>query len=220
MLQNKKAQAAFLTIFLILLIDQLLKIYIKMNFKIGDEIHFTNWFQFHFIENRGMAFGLELEGIWGKIILSVFRIIASVSIFYFFIYKSIKANQHIGFIICMSAIFAGAVGNILDSLYFGIIFSESTPFQVASLFPKGGGYAPMLQGKVVDMIYFPIWDGYLPAWIPIWGGKYFAFFDAIFNIADSAITCSVITILLFQSKFFPTKNIEETVTENQEIVTE
>ncbi|MEY2830272.1 MAG: hypothetical protein RIQ33_2130 [Bacteroidota bacterium] len=220
MLQNKKTQAAIITIFLILLIDQLLKIYIKMNFKIGDEIHFTNWFQFHFIENKGMAFGLELEGVWGKIILSIFRIFASAAIFYFFIYKSIKANQHIGFIICMSAIFAGAVGNILDSLYFGLIFSESTPFQIATLFPKGGGYAPILQGKVVDMIYFPLWEGYLPHWIPFFGGKFFAFFDAIFNIADSAITCSVIALLLFQTTFFPSKNNEDTNTHQQEMATE
>ncbi|MFM2226505.1 MAG: hypothetical protein RJA07_2707 [Bacteroidota bacterium] len=214
MLKNKKFQFALLTIFMVLLIDQFLKIYIKTNFKIGDEVQFTNWFQLHFIENKGMAFGLELEGVWGKLLLSVFRIIASASIFYFFIYKSIKNNLHIGFIICMSAIFAGAVGNILDSIYFGLIFSESTPFQIATLFPKGGGYAPFLQGKVVDMLYFPLWEGYLPNWIPFWGGKYFAFFDAIFNVADSAITCGVIAILLFQTKFFSQKQ-EEKVIENE-----
>ncbi|MFM2047909.1 MAG: hypothetical protein RI955_455 [Bacteroidota bacterium] len=214
MLKNKKFQFALVTILLVLLIDQILKIYIKTNFKIGDEVQFFNWFHLHFIENKGMAFGLELAGVWGKLLLSVFRIIASACIFYFFIYKSIKNNLHTGFIICMSAIFAGAVGNILDSIYFGLIFSESTPFQLATLFPKNGGYAPFLQGKVVDMLYFPLWEGYLPHWIPFMGGKYFAFFDAIFNIADSAITCGVIAILLFQKYFF-TNLQEESQIENE-----
>jgi signal peptidase II len=214
MFSNKKVLAAFITISLILLVDQVFKIYIKTHYKIGDETLIASWFHIHFIENKGMAFGLELEGVFGKLILSVFRIIASSAIFYFFIYKPIKQQMHIGFIICMSAIFAGAVGNILDSLYFGLIFNESTPFQLATLFPKSGGYAPFLQGKVVDMLYFPLFEITVPHWVPIIGGKFFAFFDAIFNIADSAITCGVICILLFQSKFFPSKKQETEVSSN------
>ncbi|MEN9523026.1 MAG: Lipoprotein signal peptidase [Bacteroidota bacterium] len=206
MFNNKRILAAFITIVLILLVDQIFKIYIKTHYKIGDETIIASWFHIHFIENKGMAFGLELEGKMGKLILSTFRILASSGIFYFFIYKPIQQKMHIGFIICMSAIFAGAVGNILDSLYFGLIFNESTPFQLATLFPKDGGYAPFLYGKVVDMLYFPLFEITVPNWVPIIGGKYFAFFDAIFNIADSAITCGVICILLFQAKFFPVKN--------------
>ena len=215
MLKNKKTFIALLTVFVVLLLDQCLKIYIKTHYRIGDETQITSWFHLHFIENEGMAFGLKLAGSSGKLILTLFRIVA-VSFIGYYVSRLIKTNQHIGFIICMSMILAGALGNILDSVFYGVIFNDSSYHHLATLFPKEGGYAPWLHGKVVDMLWFPLWEGILPKVVPIWGGEYVSFFDPVFNLADSSITIGVIAILIFQKLFFKENNTQEELTsENQ-----
>lgn len=188
-------------IFLILFVDQLLKVWIKTHLQIGQEIHlFGNWANIHFIENNGMAFGMEMGGKTGKFILSIFRIVAIVGIG-FFLTSLIKKKAHLGFILSVSAIMAGAIGNILDSAFYGLIFSESYN-QTAILFPPGGGYSSFLHGRVVDMFYFPIINTHWPSWSPFRPGEMFVFFRPVFNVADSAITCGVISIILFQKKMF------------------
>jgi len=171
---------------------------------IGQEYNiFGNWFIIHFTENNGMAFGFELGGEFGKIALSIFRIIA-VGFIGYYIYKLSKTKVATGYILSISGIFAGAMGNILDSAFYGIIFEKSpfyyesiTKSNPASLFPETGGYAPFLYGKVVDMFYFPLINGHFPDWIPVWGGEDFLFFRPVFNVADASITVSVIVIILF-----------------------
>lgn len=162
---------------------------------------FGNWFYIHFIENPGMAFGMEFGGDIGKLALSLFRIIAVVLIV-IYIYKLIQKKVPSGLIISISLILAGAIGNILDSAFYGLIFSESTYFEAATSFPEGGGYASFLHGNVVDMLYFPLFEGRFPEWLPFWGEERFLFFRPVFNIADSAITIGVTLILLNQKRFF------------------
>lgn len=164
---------------------------------------FGNWFFIHFIENPGMAFGLEFGGEMGKLALSLFRIVAIVFIA-IYLSRLIKQQANRGLIVCVALVFAGATGNIIDSAFYGLIFSESPPFspQTAVFFPPEGGYASFLHGRVVDMLYFPIIDTTLPSWLPVWGGERFQFFRPIFNIADSAITVGMATILIRQKHFF------------------
>ena len=204
--QMSKLTKAIILIALILFIDQALKIYIKSTMFLGQEHNIIgNWFIIHFTENNGMAYGMELGGNFGKIALSIFRIIA-VGFIGYYLYKLSKLKErNLGYMLSIGGIFAGALGNILDSLFYGVMFSDSY-YRVAEIFPKQGGYAPVLYGKVVDMFYFPIINGHFPEWFPIWGSEQFIFFRPVFNIADASITVSVITIILFFRKNISSKS--------------
>jgi len=202
------ARKSILTIFIILLADQVLKVIIKTHMSLYQEVFvFGEWFQIKFIENNGMAFGLDLPGEYGKVILTLFRIVA-VIIIGFYLRHLIRIKSHPGFIISVSMILAGAAGNIIDSVFYGYIFSESTIFAPALFMPEGGGYSSLLHGKVVDMFYFPILRGSWPEWVPFFGGNSFEFFRPVFNIADSSISMGVISILLFQKKYFEVQKLE------------
>ncbi len=191
---------SLLLIFSILLIDQVLKIIIKTNMVIGEEIPVLgNWFRIHFLENNGMAFGMEWGGKAGKVALSVFRMVAIIGIAWY-LDSIIRKKASLGLILSVSAIIAGASGNLIDSAFYGMIFSESW-HTTAVLFPEGGGYSSFLHGRVVDMFYFPVIDTHWPDWSPIKPGQSFIFFRPVFNIADASITTGVLSILLFQKRF-------------------
>lgn len=186
---------------------------------ITDSIKVTPWFYLYFIENPGMAFGMNWGGDTGKLLLTLFRM-GAVGFFSYWLWILVKKKSSLGLIISVSLIIAGAMGNILDSIFYGVIFSEShIGGQVAQLFPAEGGYSTWLHGQVVDMLYFPLFEGYLPHWIPIWGGEYFVFFRPIFNVADFSISSGVVLILLFQKRFFR-KNINAEVSTEKEIPTQ
>jgi len=192
---------AILVIILILVFDQILKIWIKTSFVLGEELNvFGNWFILHFVENKGMAFGFEFSGKFGKIILTLFRLVAATAI-YWYLMKLIKKGIPNGLVISIALIFAGAIGNVIDSAFYGLIFSDSFG-RVAEVFPAGGGYASFLHGSVVDMLFFPLIDTTFPTWLPFVGGEEFMFFRPVFNIADSAITVGITIILIFYRKFF------------------
>lgn len=206
-----KARQVIFIILLIILADQALKFYIKLNYLYGEEHKiFGNWFRLHFVENEGMAWGWSFGGAFGKIALTLFRL-AAVIFGVFYIRKIIRNKEHRGFIFCAALIFAGALGNLIDSMFYGMIFNNSTEFQVARFLPEEGGYAGFLHGRVVDMLYFPIADGFFPNWVPVWGGEYFEFFRPVFNIADASISIGVVAILLFQKKFFGKPEQKKTV---------
>lgn len=195
------AKKSVLFILLILVIDQVLKIWIKTHMQIGDEIYlFGKRGMLHFIENNGMAFGMEMGGKTGKYVLSIFRIIAITGISWF-LASIIKKKVNTGLIIAVSAILAGAIGNLIDSAFYGMIFSESY-MAPAIMFPPGGGYSGFLQGRVVDMFYFPVIQTHWPEWSPFRPGESFVFFRPVFNVSDSAITCGVLSILIWQKKMF------------------
>lgn len=187
-----KGWGAVLIVILLLLLDQILKIWIKTHFQLHESIEITPWFYLYFTENPGMAFGIE---VIGKLFLTLFRIVA-VGFIGYYLYKLVKANYKFGFIACVSLVLAGAMGNIIDSIFYGVIFNHSYG-QVATFMPAEGGYAPWLHGKVVDMFYFPLIETTFPDWLPIWGGQEFIFFRPIFNLADSAICVGVFSLLLF-----------------------
>lgn len=192
-----KGRIALLIIFSMLIIDQVIKVWIKTNMYWHESVRITDWFYIYFTENIGMAFGLE---IIGKLFLTSFRLVA-VTFIAWFLYKCVKLSVRTGFIVCVSLILTGALGNIVDSVFYGVLFSESTHTQIAQFLPAEGGYAPLLYGKVVDMFYFPIIDTYWPQWMPWVGGDHFVFFSPIFNFADAAISCGIIILLLFYSKY-------------------
>jgi signal peptidase II len=209
----KSRNVAFI-ILLIVLADQALKIYIKTHFHINDHQNVLGeWFRLHFVENEGMAYGWSFGGNAGKMMLTLFRL-GAVIFGVYYLNSIIQKKYHRGFIICAALIFAGALGNLLDSMFYGLIFEESiygSP-AIAKIFPAHG-YAGFMHGKVVDMLYFPIIrDAHFPKWIPIWGGEDFEFFRPIFNLADASISTGVITILIFQKKFFKHTEVEETNT--------
>jgi signal peptidase II len=192
---------AVIIIVAVLAIDQAVKIWIKTHLALHESIPvFGDWFSLYFTENPGMAFGLKFGGEVGKIFLTVFRI-ALVALIGVYVSRLIKRGAPLGVIVGIALIFVGAVGNIIDSLFYGLLFSGSER-QVATLFPAGGGYAPFLQGRVVDMLYFPIIKTTFPAWFPVWGGEEFIFFRPVFNIADSSITIGVIYLILFKRSYF------------------
>jgi signal peptidase II len=191
---------ACLVIFIVLLVDQLSKIYIKTNFVLQDEIQVFSWFRIHFIENEGMAWGTVIPGQYGKLFLTVFRLIAVIGIGWWLV-DSIKKEGSKFLIIAIALIFAGAIGNIIDSVFYGLIFDDST-YKLATLFADEP-YGTIFHGKVVDMLYFPIIEDYiLPDWIPFMGGKEITFFNAIFNIADAAISTGVGILIVFNKRAF------------------
>jgi len=197
---------SLLVVFIVLFIDQALKLWIKTNMTLGQEFHVAgNWFIIHFTENNGMAFGLQFAGGYGKLALSLFRIFA-VGFLGWYIVKLSGKKTGFGVIFSFSLILAGALGNIIDSALYGMLFSESTYFDVARFLPAEGGYSSFLHGKVVDMFYFPILEGIYPKWVPFLGGDNYIFFRPVFNVADSAITTGVLSLLIFQRQFFHTQN--------------
>jgi signal peptidase II len=195
---------AVIIIVLILIADQVLKIWVKTSMLIGSRGEIAvlgDWFILHFTENEGMAFGMKFGGEFGKITLSIFRILAVIAISWYLV-RMTRRNEPFCFVLSISLILAGALGNIIDSAFYGMIFSESTFHEVARFMPPEGGYSSFLHGKVVDMFYFPIIKGYYPDWMPFWGGNEFIFFRPVFNIADSAITVGVAILIIFQKRFF------------------
>ena len=194
------AKKALWLIFLILLVDQVSKIYIKTHFYLGESVTVTSWFKIFFVENEGMAWGTVIPGAYGKLILTVFRIFAVMGIAYW-LYSALKERKNAYLITAISLVFAGALGNIIDSVFYGVIFNESY-YAPATLFAEQP-YGTLFYGKVVDMFYFPIIEDYpLPEWIPFMGGKNFTFFNAIFNVADVAISTGVGILLVFHKKSF------------------
>ncbi len=211
----KTAHKLTLIILAVLIADQALKIWVKTNMYYGQEIPILglDWALLHFVENKGMAFGLSLgdgEG-WGKLALSLFRI-GAVGLLIYYLRKLMKEGASFGLLTCFALILAGALGNIIDSAFYGLIFSESPVHlrEPAQIFPEGGGYAGFLYGKVVDMFHFPVYRGILPEWVPFWGGQYVEFFRPVFNLADASITIGVLSLLIFHRDFFrqPVKKAE------------
>ena len=197
-----KGQIALITIALVLIIDQVVKIYVKTHMYIGEAIRVTDWFYIAFIENNGMAFGMEI-GI--KLFLSLFRIVAVAVLVWILIRVKNKPHMPTGFMVCLALIIAGAAGNIIDSLFYGLLFNDPLPPAVASFVP-GEGYAGLFYGRVVDMLYFPLFSFYWPDWMPWIGGERFEFFRPVFNIADSAISVGVVCMILFYHRCLSSDN--------------
>lgn len=197
-----KGKYIALTVVLLLFVDQAVKIWIKTNMSLDQSFTvFPDWFFIRFIENPGAAFGMELGGSYGKLILSLFRLVAIGALgYYLWFLHNIKTSK--GVLVGFILILAGALGNLVDSVFYGVIFSESTFSSVAQFMPQEGGYASLMHGKVVDMLYFPLFSGVYPSWLPVIGGDSFLFFSPIFNIADSYISIGVVYLILFQRRFF------------------
>lgn len=192
-----KGQLSALIVFAVLIIDQIIKIWVKTSMYWHESIKITDWFYIYFTENNGMAFGME---IFNKFFLTGFRIIAAIAITWLLI-QYVKKNYKTGFLVCMSLILAGAIGNIIDCVFYGEIFSESTHSLIAQFVPIGEGYSDWFYGKVVDMFYFPLIETNWPEWMPFVGGEHFIFFSPIFNFADAAISCGIVAMILFYGKY-------------------
>lgn len=192
-----KGYLALIVIIAVIIIDQMMKIWVKTSFYLGEDLEIASWFHLYFIENNGMAFGME---IGSKLLLTLVRIIA-VGLLIWYICR-VKNRSYIkaGYIVCLALITAGAAGNIIDCVFYGEIFNNPIPPEVANMFPEGGGYGTWLHGRVVDMLYFPLFSFYWPDWMPWVGGEYFTFFQPVFNFADAAITVGMIILILFYSK--------------------
>lgn len=201
-----KGWLATIIILSVLIIDQIVKIWVKTHMYIGEDIRITDWFHIYFIENNGMAFGMEMGS---KLFLSLFRIVVVGALIYY-IWK-VRKRQYIkyGYVACIALIIAGAAGNIFDSVFYGLMFNNPYPPEIAHMWPADGGYAPVFYGKVVDMLYFPLFSFYWPDWIPWIGGEYFLFFQPVFNIADAAITVGIFILILFYSKTLSTSHDED-----------
>jgi signal peptidase II len=184
---------AILVVLAVLLIDQMIKIWVKTSMTLHESIHVTDWFYITFIENNGMAFGMQLGS---KIVLSLFRVIA-ISALGYYIWLEVKRKAKTGYLVCLSLVLAGAAGNLIDCMFYGLVFNESSPYYLSYFVPFGTGYAPFLMGKVVDMFYFPLIETEWPMWMPFVGGEHFVFFSPVFNFADSCISVSVVWLLLF-----------------------
>jgi signal peptidase II len=195
-----KRKLATATIIIAIILDQIIKIYVKTHFVLGEEVVFFDWFRIHFVENNGMAMGFEFGGKAGKLFLTVFRLVAVSAIIYWLM-GAIKSKVHNAVIVAISLIFSGAVGNIIDSIFYGVIFDTSN-HKVATLFADKP-YGDLFYGKVVDMFYFPLWQGVLPEWIPFVGGEFFTFFQYIFNPADAFISVGVALLFIFSKQAFP-----------------
>ncbi len=188
-----KGRLATLIVVAILLIDQAIKIWVKTSMCLHESIQVTDWFYITFIENMGMAFGMQLGS---KILLSLFRVVAIAALAYY-IWLEVKRKTRTGYIVCLAMILAGAAGNLIDCLFYGLMFNESSPYYVSYFVPFGTGYAPLLMGKVVDMFYFPLIETEWPLWMPFVGGEHFVFFSPVFNFADASISVSVVWLILF-----------------------
>ena len=203
---------AVLVVFAVLLIDQAIKIWVKTSMTLHESIHVTDWFYITFIENNGMAFGMQLGS---KIILSLFRVIA-ISALGYYIWLEVKRQAKTGYIVCLSFILAGAAGNLIDCMFYGLVFNASSPYYLSYFVPFGTGYAPFLMGKVVDMFYFPLIETEWPLWMPFVGGEHFVFFSPVFNFADSCISVSVVWLLLFYREAISKMSLGKSIVQQED----
>ena len=203
---------AVLVVFAVLLIDQAIKIWVKTSMTLHESIHVTDWFYITFIENNGMAFGMQLGS---KIILSLLRVIA-ISALGYYIWLEVKRQAKTGYIVCLSFILAGAAGNLIDCMFYGLVFNASSPYYLSYFVPFGTGYAPFLMGKVVDMFYFPLIETEWPLWMPFVGDEHFVFFSPVFNFADSCISVSVVWLLLFYREAISKMSLGKSVVQQED----